>query len=274
VSQIVTDQTSRFAYALVANGDGNGNSQISAYTIDPATGALTLISTTPTPAGIGAYEISPFGSVNAAADLLLYVADTTNNQILGFNIDSTTGALSATPGSPFAAGSQPNYLTYSPANGGTIYSSNLGNSEIGVYQITAIGGVIGPLSPMAESSCGTTPDPGNCFSVAGNGSTSGIAVDASSQFLYVQNQSSGATYGLNIDSTLGTLSNLVSYPGTPYPNGDATDALDRFVFAANGNTNNITVYTLGDGGALTQVSGSPFAAANPAYGLANILVTP
>lgn len=105
----VTDASGKFLFAVNA-------SSVSAFTINSATGALSAIgqpvalpgSTLPSP---GFAATTPIGN-------FLYVALTGVNSVAAFSFDTTTGALTAVSGSPFAVGSMPQTLT---ATSTTIY---------------------------------------------------------------------------------------------------------------------------------------------------------
>jgi DNA-binding beta-propeller fold protein YncE len=105
-------QTGGFAY--VANcgsscvGVGPGN--VSAYSIDGTTGALTPVAGSPFPAGFGSLSVTvdPTGQ-------FAYVANRgfspDNGTVSAYTIDGTTGALTEIAGSPFPAGSFPRSVT-------------------------------------------------------------------------------------------------------------------------------------------------------------------
>jgi 6-phosphogluconolactonase len=99
---------------------------------------------------------------------------------------------------------------------------------------------------------------------AGNGPKS-IAVDSSSNHLYVANHADGANNvsAYSINTTTGA---LVPVVGSPFASGlgPASVAIHpsgKFAFVANDASNNVTVYTInGTTGALAEISGSPFSA--------------
>ncbi len=104
-------QTGGFAY--VANCGrgcvgGSGPENVSAYTIDGTTGALTPVAGSPFPAGSGpnSVTVDPTGQ-------FAYVANFVSNNVSAYTIDGTTGALREIPGSPFPApaGSRPSSVT-------------------------------------------------------------------------------------------------------------------------------------------------------------------
>ena len=92
-------QGSGFVY--VAN---SGSNNVSAYTIDGATGALTAVPGSPFPADAGPFSVTvdPTGQ-------FLYVANLnpSSNNVSAYTIDGATGALTTVPGSPFPAGTSP-----------------------------------------------------------------------------------------------------------------------------------------------------------------------
>jgi 6-phosphogluconolactonase (cycloisomerase 2 family) len=140
------DYSSEFLYT--ANFDGN-SSTISGFSVDTDTGALTALSGSPfsmtvsnyigidgtgsylyvtTSAGLVGYSIDGNGLLTALAGFpvasgsnaysvtidpsnqFLYVGNGGSANISGYKLDTANGGLSAIPGSPFAAGSQPDFI--------------------------------------------------------------------------------------------------------------------------------------------------------------------
>jgi 6-phosphogluconolactonase len=100
----VGDGANKFVYIL-----NRGSSSISAFTQDGVTGDLTEIAGSPwstgaPPEGANRISVHPNGR-------FVYVANGGANNIAAFEINANTGALSAVPGSPFVAGTHPNYVT-------------------------------------------------------------------------------------------------------------------------------------------------------------------
>jgi len=87
--EVVVDSTSSYVYvALLATN------QIAAFSISPATGALTPVPGSPFNTGNG-----PFGL--ATAGKFLYVSNSLDGKIAGYSIDPPTGILTAVANSPF-----------------------------------------------------------------------------------------------------------------------------------------------------------------------------
>jgi len=89
---IAVDAEGKFAF--VAN-EGSGN--VSAYTLNAATGALTAVSGSPyaVKTGPSSVAVDPSGKY-------VYVANYWSTNISAFSVKSTTGTLTEITGSPFA----------------------------------------------------------------------------------------------------------------------------------------------------------------------------
>lgn len=135
------------AYLFTANFDGTG-STISGFSLDWNTGALTALTGSPfavpvsnyigtdrtgadlyvtTGAGVVGYRLdegtltalagfpvasgsNAYSSTVDPSNQFLYVANDGSASISGYKLDSNGGGLSAVPGSPFAAGSHPDFI--------------------------------------------------------------------------------------------------------------------------------------------------------------------
>lgn len=95
----------------------NKSSYVAAYTIDSTTGNLAIIPGSPygdsctygpcAPAGPYATGSQPESIAIDPSGKFAYVGNMYSNNISGFSIDATTGAMAPIPGSPFAAGMGP-----------------------------------------------------------------------------------------------------------------------------------------------------------------------
>lgn len=135
----------RFAY--VAN---NNSDNVSAYTIDAATGALTPITGSPFAAGShpASVAVDPTGQ-------FAYVGNNNSSNVSAYTIDTATGALTQITGSPFAAGPHPYSIAVDPT-GKFAYVANYNASNVSAYTIDAATGALTPItgSPFAA---GTSP---------------------------------------------------------------------------------------------------------------------
>jgi 6-phosphogluconolactonase len=231
-------------FAYVANSYGNN---VSAYTIDSATGALRAVAGSPFEAGKGpTVTVDPSGR-------FAYVANYFDNNVSAYTINSSTGALSAVAGSPFAAGYQPLSVTVDPL-GRFVYVTNTCRSanhcrfgNVTAYTINKSTGTLRAVtgSPFAAGSAPLS-----------------VTVDPSGQFAYVVNYS-GNVSAYTIDSSTGALSAVA---GSPFATGNGprsvtVDPSGQFAYVANGEADNVSAYTINRStGALRAVAGSPFAA--------------
>src|SRR5579864_4660604 len=192
----------------------------------------------------------------------LYVAkneSSTPSTVSGYAIDSTTGALSPVPGSPFAAGVNPVSMAVTPSNK-FVYAANNGSKNISAYTVN---GTTGALTPVSGSPFATGAFP------------QALVIDPSGKYVYVASQTDNNISAYTIDATTGALN---SVPGSPFatstnefspgstPWAEAIDPSGKFLYvgAVSGY---IVAYTIDlNTGALTMVTGSPFAAGpHPVY---------
>jgi streptogramin lyase len=127
---VAVDPSGKFAY--VANINSNN---VSAYTIDSTTGALSQLSNSPFTAGSGPASVAVDPSGKFA-----YVANLFAGSVSAYTIDSTTGALSQLSNSPFAAGSNPASVAVDPS-GKFAYVANAGGG-VSAYTINSTTGAL------------------------------------------------------------------------------------------------------------------------------------
>jgi hypothetical protein len=133
---------------------GDYNDFIEVYGINASTGALTLVSSVPT------LETYPVTEVTTRAGEFLYGGVTQfgnpSGSVNGFQIDTTTGGLTAVPGSPFPAASNPQSLAGS-SSGRFLCAADAESNEVSGYSINAATGTLTPIagSPFAT---GSTPE--------------------------------------------------------------------------------------------------------------------
>ena len=278
-------------FVYVAN---QGSANVSAYTINATTGALSAI------AG------SPFASGNAPRILtvdpsgrFVYVGSgnlSDSGSVSAYTINAATGALSEIAGSPYAAGIRSYSVAVDPS-GKFAYVESFGPiNGLGAISAYTINATTGALSEVAGSPIAVGADPlpitidrlGKFAYVAlGNhGSTGGVrtfainattgaltTVDAivttdginpysviiapSGKFAYVSNDQSIATY--SIDATTGALTRVGAAVVTPIHSSSSTiDPSGKFVYVVN-NTSVWASTINAATGELSEVAGSPFA---------------
>jgi len=111
---VAVDPTGHFAYVVNGSSALDFSGSISAYTIDPETGALTQVPGSPVPVGgqPGSVAADPTGQ-------FVYVVGgglggDIPGSISAYTIDPETGALTQVPGSPFPVGGQPSSVAADP----------------------------------------------------------------------------------------------------------------------------------------------------------------
>lgn len=184
--------TTPINYFLYATNLEDKQGSISAFTVNSETGVLTSIPGTFTTGR----HAGPDGIVFDQSPTLgpfVFVALNTLNEIAGFSVDPTTGALTAVPGSPFNSGTSPVFLALSE-NQNFLYATNFSDGSISGYSIASDGGL--------------TPVPGSPFVL---GDTPGNMITTATNFLYVTLPGSGTILGFSIGAN-GTLTTVEGSP--------------------------------------------------------------
>ena len=242
-SAVVADPTGKFVY--VANERGHN---ISAYHID-AIGGLKPVTGSPFTTGSGTVSVAvdPTGK-------FVYVPSHGEDDVFAFSIGAD-GALKPVPGSPFAAGKSPESIAVDPT-GKFVYVGNYVDNQTAFGSISAYSiGAKGALTPV----------PGSPFKGALNPAS--VTVDPTGRFFYAENFFQGpsdiSAYSIGADGA------LTPVPGSPFtvgggasfgPQAVAVDPTGKFVYVPNVFLDNVSVFHIGNNGALTPVTGSPFAA--------------
>ena len=280
---------------------GNGNNRYIAGFAVSSSGSLSVLSNSPynngvavicsaippgnrflyagTTAGIFIYAINSNGAItvqnggNVAAQDVVPTAmqvDSTGTYLLAagvstsltaqaigiYQINSTTGLLTALTGSPLALytgkASTPTVLTPTAMlitpNNSYVYVSL---ASLGVQILT-----LGSGGVLSAGSVASILPP---FSTSSSPADYGLASDPSSGFLFVGEFNTG----LRVLS-IGTGGSLKEVSGSPYsvgtgPAGVILDSTGSYVYVANKGSNSISGFTFTAGsGRLTPISGSPF----------------
>jgi len=247
-SGMAIDSTGKFLFLAHANLNG-----IFVFTRDANTGALILVPGSPFAAGA-----TPSHLVVDQSARLLYASNSNDpmGSISAYTINPTTGALTEIAGSPFATQTGfpgPGRLAIEP--GGKFLYVGLGGSVNANHFVAAFS--------IDPSTGGLSPVPGSPFS-AGNGSFS-VVVDQSGRYLYTANAFDNTISVFTIDTGSGALTSISGSPfatgavgGFPFALG--MDPTGMFLYTANQGSDNISGLRInGTTGALTLISGSPFA---------------
>jgi len=275
-------------FAYVANANTNN---VSAYSVNQATGALSAIAGSPFAAGIHPRSIAV-----APSGKFAYAANLTDGTISAYTVNQTTGELiSVGAAITTGVGSKPAMLTVDPT-GRFVYTANNGTDKVSAFTINTSTGVLTAVagSPFAAGSLpfSVTTDPSGRFVyVTNNGGTFGvsaytvnlasgaltsiagspfatgagprsISIDPSGKFAYVANFSANTVSAYTINQATGALAAIA---GSPFPTGIwpqsvTIDTSGKFVYVANFTDNTVSAFTINQTtGALTAMAGSPFA---------------
>jgi 6-phosphogluconolactonase (cycloisomerase 2 family) len=203
--QAIVDPSGKFLYLSNLNDRLGG---ISAYTIDPTSGALTPIAGSPFPTQTN--FPGPNRMALGGGGKFLYVGMSgtvnANNTVSAFSIDTTTGALTQIPGSPFATGNDPQGLATDPS-GKFLYMANSNDNTVSAFTID---GSSGTLTPVSGSPFATQAAP------------AAVAIDPAGQFLFVGESSTRGIEALIIDATSGGVTTI---SGSPFFPGSAVSGL-------------------------------------------------
>ena len=133
----------KFLYVAMV-GTANANHVVSGFSIDPTTGALTQLATSPFPAGLG-----PIRLASDATGKFLFVANSHDDTLSVFAIDAGSGALTAV-GSPYATHIAPVDVVVDP-QGKFVFVVNSGSGDLSAFSLDSTTGVLKPLagSPFA-----------------------------------------------------------------------------------------------------------------------------
>ena len=225
-----------------------GSSNLSAFSVDPATGTLAALAGSPF--SIGG---SPASVATSPDGRFVFVADFTGNTIAAFLAD-TSGVLTPVTGSPFAVPSSPRDVWVDPSGLYLYVAHQSASDNLSMFNIDQSTGVLSLISgsPLTVGSApeSLTMTPAGKYLVTGNTSSSDLTVLRS--------------------SGTGALGSIASSPfASPfYVRELAFDPTGKFLYAPitssfQGNSSVVAGYVQ-DGltGALTPMTASPFSSGN------------
>lgn len=228
---------------------GFGDNALARYSVN-ASGTLQPLNCAPYGAAPGLSQ--PTGLDYDPGANLLFVSNYTSNTVAAFSFDATTAALSATSGSPYAAGINPWAVTIDRLQH-YVYVANGGSAPAQSISAYAIGGA-STLTPVPTNASASGP----AFA---------LAADPNTSYLFAANYNTPDTLSsYTINETTGSLTLVGDYPGSgAYPRSVAVDPAGTYVYIANtdrigdqcGGSNpsgtTIAGFSIGAGGALTSI---------------------
>ncbi len=281
--RLVIDRANLRLYAI---NSFTSSSTVSAYAINPLTGALTQLPFSPIRLGFGDWytsSIHPSGSP-------LVVGDGTNHRLLSYQITATTAT--AAIGSPYNTGNAAPRSTTFSQDGRYVYTGGPLTTTIASFSVDPATGTLTELSTSFDSGASSplayaTDAVGRLFvahfgdaqvrvfttasgipsSVPGNPFVSGLS-QASHGLLhpngfYLVAASIGRVGVYQINGN-GSATTLTAVSGSPFvtggtmPNVLSLNQAGTFLFAANGFSRNLTTFSVNlTTGALTTLSTQP-----------------
>ena len=222
----------------------DGSNNVSAYSIDPATGALASLPFSPIPldnATWNSIAVHPSGSPLVVGD-----GSTTTGRIASFQITSTTAMAAA--GSPYAINPASAFSSVFSQDGNYVY---IGGNMGALFAGLSVNASTGVLTPLA----------GSPFSSA-TGNPVAHATDAAGRFYVVT-----TTPEIRVFTTASGIPTAVT--GNPFSVFGMTQRRDglihgngNFYIVAGNSGNNVGVFQVSGSGSATSlaaVAGSPFA---------------
>ena len=132
---------------MVANKLSNN---VSVFSV-AADGSLSPVPGSPFPAGTAPSSVTTETTTTPVS--FAYVTNPASNEILGYSIDGTSGALAPLPDSPFPAGVGP--LSAAISLEGYLLVTNNGSNNLSVYSVEGNTGALTPVSgspfPVGQS---------------------------------------------------------------------------------------------------------------------------
>jgi len=245
----------KFAFVANSNPDSQVDGlTISAYTVNPTTGALTAVPGSPFTTKASGCCGTLFIDVDPNSRFL-YVPNRDANSVSVFSIAST-GALTEISGSPFASGGNDTYAVAVHPNGNSIYVSNRSGGNITAFSVASNGQLTSLGSVDAFDS------PRHLF------------IDPQGRFLYASDESEG---GIIDAYTIQSNGSLAPIAGTPFgsfcaPHSGTVDATGKFLLVADPCDDTVSVFSIASTGVLSEVTsqGSPFPAGSGAFGVVEV----
>jgi 6-phosphogluconolactonase (cycloisomerase 2 family) len=190
-----------------------------------------------------------------------YVVGQGDNSVHAF-AEKSTGDLETLSVPSFLTTPRPVSIALHPSKN-FLYVPNLTSNTVSGFNIDHVAGVLTPIG----SALPPTPV---CASVTVCSNPISAAVNSGGQFLFVLNQGSAlpavpaSISVFSIDPTRGLLTAVSGSPfafaslAAPNPQFMAVSPTQGFLYVSNGAAGNISAFAIGSGGALAELSGSPF----------------
>ncbi len=237
------------SYIYVANATA---STLTALSL--SSGTLTALSGSPYTLGTApsAVAITPSGS-------LLYVASSSGN-VYVYTVAANGSLTLGNSGNPVTSLLNPSYMTVDKT-GTWLFLISQSLTQMSEYQINPTTGVLTAPAGTPTSTVTLSSNPAQIYITPNN------------QYVYVGEDpsSSGSSVGgtdiFTLDATNGALSNPLHFnaknPSSGGDNAISSDANSKFLFvgetdSGSNGVSGVRVFTIGTGGSVTEITGSPF----------------
>jgi len=206
VSLTAAETAGQSTFVYVAN---SASGDVSAYSLDATTGALTPVARSPFQAGNKPVAVAVAGG-------FAYVLNQGSNNISGYAIDTSTGSLTAVAGSPFAVGANPVQLTVFFS---LMYAVNTGGNSVSAFAV----GSTGALTPLPGSPYATGTQPAGLTTFV---SGQRVTPVSHQYFGLVPNGGSNDVSAYTLDAPGGQYNGILSaVSGSPFAAGTNPDSV-------------------------------------------------
>jgi 6-phosphogluconolactonase (cycloisomerase 2 family) len=271
---ITVEPTGKFVYVANSGCDAFAGN-VSIYTLNPATGALTSMGPPVTAADFNSRSLAvdpmgKFAYVANAGDPCQPGA-TFGGSITMYSINDMTGALTST--GTIEAPCAP------PPSPGSCAPISAAVHPSGKFAYVANEGGFAPTSVSLYTINATTGTLSFKETIAAAGRATSVAVDPFGKFAYVANGESqaGSVSMYTINATTGALTSIGTITAGNSPNSVAVDPMGKFAYVTN--SDEISMYTIdASGGTLTSIGtipeGGGAVAVHPSGNFAYVLTAP
>jgi 6-phosphogluconolactonase len=124
-------------FAAITNSSDN---TVSIYQVNQTTGVFTPVVGSPFATGI--FPIGVAFSPVVSGNLFAAVTNLVSNTVSVYSVNQTTGFLTPVAGSPFATGTTPFYISFSPVAAGFLFAMvpNVNDDTVSVYEVNQSSG--------------------------------------------------------------------------------------------------------------------------------------
>jgi 6-phosphogluconolactonase (cycloisomerase 2 family) len=241
---VAVDPSGKFVYT--ANGGSSRtttSNDVSAYTLNAMTGALSAVAGSPFAAGSNpsSVTVDPTGR-------FAYVSNQASRDVRAYAIDTATGALASIGVGGITAGVA-HEVTVDPS-GRFVYAANGESDSVSAYAIDTATGALSHVT-------------GSPFPAVGVPLS--VTVHPSGKFAYVTSFAANSVSVYTIDAATGALASSGAAAATGTQPGSVTvDRSGRFAYVTNGASSNVSAYAINaTTGALTAVGAAVAAGTRP-----------